>query len=198
MIQGSSALFFRRFATFLNALSNSSLEPSASTSRAISMKRFDCSGSSRGGLGLRGIMRIISQASSERWAFVPMMSVPSERRGWMLQPHAPDPVAHADPQRLVGQMNRRGRDTKPIIAQAHKANLFIGERHEARCIARIVGYRLARDSRIHRSRGNRQRKTDAPAIGLKNRAFDIAHQLHVGHVEKGACVLNAKLSRCIR
>jgi hypothetical protein len=38
-----------------NACSNSSFVLSASTSRAISMKRFDCSGSSRGGLGLRGI-----------------------------------------------------------------------------------------------------------------------------------------------
>ena len=41
--------------TRLAARSNSSREPSAPTSRAISMKRLDCAGSSRGGLGLRGI-----------------------------------------------------------------------------------------------------------------------------------------------
>jgi len=40
-------------ATFLNTRSNSGLGSSAPTSRAISMKRLDCAGSS--GFGLRGM-----------------------------------------------------------------------------------------------------------------------------------------------
>ncbi len=45
----------RRKVSFRKALSNSSSVPSAPTSRAISMKRFGCSGSSGGGEGLRGM-----------------------------------------------------------------------------------------------------------------------------------------------
>src|SRR5205814_8588649 len=41
--------------TLPNARSNSSLVASAPISRAISMKRFDCSGSSGASFGLRGI-----------------------------------------------------------------------------------------------------------------------------------------------
>lgn len=42
-------------ATFRNTRSKSGLGRSASTSRAVSMKRFDCAGSSGDGLGLRGM-----------------------------------------------------------------------------------------------------------------------------------------------
>jgi hypothetical protein len=41
--------------TFLNTRSNASGLSSAPISRAALMKRFDCSGSSGGGFGLRGI-----------------------------------------------------------------------------------------------------------------------------------------------
>jgi hypothetical protein len=44
-------------ATFRNMRSKSELGSSAPTSRAMSMNRLDCAGSSGGGLGLRGIFQ---------------------------------------------------------------------------------------------------------------------------------------------
>jgi hypothetical protein len=67
-----------RSATFRNTRSKLGLGCSAPTSRAISTKRFDWSGSSSGSLGLRGIMQTLTSP--------PVVS--KDRESWGISCHA--------------------------------------------------------------------------------------------------------------
>lgn len=92
-----------REATLRNALIKSSSVPSASTSRARSMKRFDCSGSSGGGLGLRGMGLFHSSMKGSRNCRGSLGKLRPRRLRSRGCPHRPLALSPCATSRFVGQ-----------------------------------------------------------------------------------------------
>lgn len=177
--------------TFRNTRSKLGLGFSAPTSRAMSMKRFDCAGSSWGGAGLRGMRPILPQL----WSFMPAVTVPYERMGevsWHRK--AQQVIFNPNSESLVGKANRRWNNLPSFLAKTKEAKFLVDKRHAKRGIAGfIIRGRACWYRRIHGARCEWDTVSYLPLVCVEPGIFNGAKNCDARHIRKWVVVLNQKL-----
>lgn len=186
--------------TFLNARSNVLASASAPISRAILMKRFDCAGSSGGGLGLRAIRSIVAKRWNRGtlfkfWPSGPNTTVPIKRVRNILDGPTPNFIPHSDLQRFTSKPQFRQRGSRTLLTKTEEAKPSILEGHKKRSIARICHRPTVWDDGIYCTRGDRYGKSHEPFVSVECCAFHVTDENNIRHIENRSFIFDFEIGR---